>query len=365
MSEYILIFCWLGLMLFVSQIVNTKSKEIVLNRQVYRTNIRYAWIVFLPVIFMVAFRGYVGDTGAYVQAYNEIPNSMENLIAYLPSVNKDKGFTVLSGIIKLIVGSRSELYFLVLAIIQAIALVKLYQKYSTKYLFSIFLFIASTDYVSWMYNGIRQFTAVSIILIATTWMLNKKYISAIVVILLSATIHGSALLMLPFVFIAQGKAWNKKTIFFIVCMLIVVMFVDRFTDILDILLSDTQYTNVVSDWENWNDDGTNVLRVLAYSLPTVFSLIGLPWIRKANDPVINFCVNMSIVSTGFYVLSMFTSGIFIGRLPIYFSLYNYILLPWEIDNIFDRKSATLIQAVAIGCYLLFYFYQMHWSWGII
>lgn len=62
MSEYILIFCWLGLMLFVSQIVNTKSKEIVLNRQVYRTNIRYAWIVFLPVIFMVAFRGYVGDS---------------------------------------------------------------------------------------------------------------------------------------------------------------------------------------------------------------------------------------------------------------------------------------------------------------
>ena len=64
---------------------------------------------------------------------------------------------------------------------------------------------------------------------------------------------------------------------------------------------------------------------------------------------------MSIISTGLYVVSMFTSGIFIGRLPIYFSLYNYILLPWEIENLFTERSKKLVYIGLIGFYLLFYY----------
>ena len=95
----------------------------------------------------------------------------------------------------------------------------------------------------------------------------------------------------------------------------------------------------VNDWTLWEMMESNVFRVLVYSVPTILSLIGLKYIHYENDPVINFCANMSIVSTGLYIISMFTSGIFIGRLPIYASLYNYILLPWEIDHMFTKKSS--------------------------
>ena len=61
-----------------------------------------------------------------------------------------------------------------LASIQAIILVTIYRKYSTNYLLSIFLFIASTDYLSWMFNGVRQFAAVTIIFASTKFMLEKK-----------------------------------------------------------------------------------------------------------------------------------------------------------------------------------------------
>lgn len=47
---------------------------------------------------------------------------------------------------------------------------------------------------------------------------------------------------------------------------------------------------------------------------------------------------MSIVSASIYLVSMFTSGIFIGRLPIYCSLYSYVLLPWEIKHLFNEKT---------------------------
>ena len=81
--------------------------------------------------------------------------------------------------------------------------------------------------------------------------------------------------------------------------------------------------------------------------------------------IIQLLISVRIVSVGFYVVSMFTSGIFIGRVPIYFSLYSYILLPWEIDNMFTKRSAKLVYIIAVGAYLIFYYYQMHFIWAMI
>lgn len=219
--------------------------------------------------------------------------------------------------------------------------------------------------MSWMFNGMRQFLAVSITIACFPFVVKKKYIPAIVGILIASLFHQSALLVIPFIFIVQGKAWNNRTILFIIASIVTVLFVDRFTNILDTLLAETQYQNVVSDWKMAQDDGTNILRVLVYSVPALLSLVGIRYIRYAEDPVINICTNMTIVSMGLYVVSMFTSGLLIGRLPIYFSLYGYILLPWMIQHMFTEKSAVLVKIAMVGSYLVFYIYQMHFAWGLV
>ena len=105
------------------------------------------------------------------------------------------------------------------------------------------------------------------------------------------------------------------------------------------------------------------LRVLVYMIPTLLAVFGLQYIRREDDPVINFAANMSVISSGIYVISMFTSAIMIGRLPIYFSLYNYILLPWEITHIFTRRSARVITWATVGFYLLYNYYQVAIAYG--
>lgn len=55
-----------------------------------------------------------------------------------------------------------RLFSVLLAAFQLLVIVWMFRKYSEDYWFSIFLFIASTDYISWTFNGIRQFTAVVI-----------------------------------------------------------------------------------------------------------------------------------------------------------------------------------------------------------
>lgn len=233
-----------------------------------------------------------------------------------------------------------------------------YSIYSESYCISLFLFIASTDYISWMMNGMRQFLAAALVFACCPLLLRKRYGQATLIILLAATLHASALFALPFVFLTRGKAWNRKTLLFLLLTVLVVLFIDRFTNILELLLQETQYKNVVSDWKGFEDNGTNLLRVLVYAVPTLLSLIGLRFIRAENDPLIDLCVNMSIVSTGIYILSAFTSGIFVGRLPIYFSLYNYILLPWELHHMFSKRSVRILTVMMLIFYLFFYFYGL-------
>lgn len=365
MSKYILIVLWLGAMVLTQMFMELRREENIFGVGEVRTIPILSIIVLIPIVWLVANRGNIMDTYVYLMNFQGLPDSFEDMFSYLPEVKKDKGFFILSTLIKIIFGNNEIIYLLILAIVQAIALGMVYRKYSESYLMSIFLFIVSTDYVSWMCNGIRQFMAVTVIFAVTTLMLKKRYLPIIAVILLASTFHGTAILMVPLIFIAQGTAWNKRTLLFTLLTLLAVTYVDQFTNILDSALYDTQYANVVSDWMAWNDDGTNPIRVLVYSLPTILAMLGRKHIKAENDIVINFCVNMSMISTGLYLISMVTSGIFIGRLPIYASLYNYILLPWEINHFFTPKSAKVVRGIVVIFYLAFYYYQMHFVWWLI
>ena len=144
-----------------------------------------------------------------------------------------------------------------------------------------------------------------------------------------------------------------------------IVFGDNFTNLLDTMLTDTQYTNVVSNWKAGNDDGTNPIRVFVYAIPTLLSIVGIRYIKAEKDPVIDLACNMGILSTMLYCLSTVTSGIFIGRLPIYCSMYaTGILLPWELDNIFTKESSKLVKLGMVVCFLAFYYYQVHLAWGL-
>ncbi len=366
MSQYIFIIIWILGMFLVKALTNVGYSPVyIMGKKEYRVSKGFAVFAFAPVIIMATFRGNIADSYAYRRAFADLPDTFSALAAYIATDVKDKGFYVFSSLIKSVFGNNDIFYFFVIAAIQGLILVYVYRKYSSNYLFSVFLFIASTDYISWMFNGMRQFTAVTILFAATTFMLEKRWWPTIICILLASTMHQSALIMIPIVLIAQGRPWNKKSIFFLVATLVAVVFVDQFTTILDTMMQETQYANMVSDWTSWGDDGTNIIRVLVYAVPTILSVMGYKQIRQANDPVINFCVNMSIVSTGLYIVSMVTSGIFIGRLPIYASLYNYILLPWEIEHIFTKQSSRAVAMLAMLAYIGFYYYQMRITWGLI
>lgn len=365
MSEYVLILLWIGLAAIISKVAGVQRKETVLGVTEYRYNPIWAFLIFLPVIIWVGMRPiYFADTGTYRRIFLNLPATISGIVPYLETVTKDKGFSIFSIILKTIIGDNVTIYFLIISAIQSFCLIRVYRKYSANYMLSIFLFIVSTDYIAWMFNGMRQFIAVTLLFACVDLIIKKKYVPAVIIILLASTIHGTALLMLPMIFVAQGKACNKLTIIFSTGVLVSILFLGQFTSILANLVQDTQYNDIFTNGIWASDDGTNVLRVLVYFVPTIVALWKLPVIREKNDKIINLCVNMSIISSGIYIVSIFTSGIYIGRLPIYFSLYNYILLPWEVKYLFNGNSRKIVLILMIAMYLFFYYYQMHITWRI-
>lgn len=364
-------FWWLLVWVFIGGYVLNyympKETFIVAGKKEEKWKLGPAMALMIPYIIWAGFRNdSFGDTIAYRNAFHMMPITLDDLPAYIETISKDTGFYVFSAFIKILFTNSDVIYFLILATIQITCIVIVLRKYSCDYWLSVFLFIASTEYIGWMHNGIRQFTAVTLIYASTDLWVRKKYIPLLGVILFASTIHGSALLMMPLVFIIQGKAWNKRTVLCIVASIMVLFFVERFTGILDRLLSDTQYMNAVTEWKTGNDDGTNPIRVLICAIPMLLSIIGLRTIKNENHPIINIATNASIVTTGLYLISMVTSGIFMGRLPIYMSLYSLcILLPWEIKNLFKPSSSRVVELSVIAFYIIFFYYQMHFAWGLL
>lgn len=362
-NQYILALIWVGLMALVGKRLRLQRTELVNGRPEVRYSMMFAFVVFFPIIWMAANRGSIGDTYAYVKMFSNMPETIDLIPGYMESVNKDPGFYFFAAFLRAVIGNKTVLFFFLLALIQGGILVFVYRKYSEDYFLSVFLFIASTDYISWMFNGVRQFMAVVLIFAATGLMVHKKMPLAILVILFASLFHQSALIMIPIVLVAQGRAWNIRTLLFLAIIVLAIVYVDRFTSLLDDVLAYTQYENVVSDYTEWKDDGTNPIRVLVYSVPAILSFLGRRQIQYEDNVLINLCTNFSIATTGLYLISMVTSGVFLGRLPIYCSLFNYILLPWEINHLFTRSSTRLVLFCTIIGYLLFYYYSMHVSNG--
>lgn len=327
----------------------------------------FCLLMVLPIILSAAFRTTFGDQG-YKVAFR-LATGTGSFYELIDSINrgvKGSGYYVIQYIGNVLFGNNAEIFFFVIAALQMLALVRLYRKYSFNTWIGIFIFVASTDYLSWMQNGIRQFIAVSIIVFFSDWIFEKKYIRICLVVLVAATVHTSAILMIPIIFIVQGEAFNKKAILAIVATVVLLASLERFIPMLDSILSSTEYSGTITDWRLSNNDGVNVYRVLVYSVPTILSFLCLRFIRKQNDDVINVACNMSLMGSLLYIIGMFTSGIYVGRLPIYCTLYsNGILLPWMLENAFNHNFRRLLVIAMIVFYTIFYYYQTHLIWGIV
>lgn len=75
-------------------------------------------------------------------------------------------------------------------------------------------------------------------------------------------------------------------------------------------------------------------------------------------------MNCGVCTAAIYFLSVFSSGIYVGRLPIYTTLQGYAAVPWIIEHTFTKSSAKVITGGLVLGFLAFFYYQAH-AWGLL
>ncbi len=371
---YLWYYFFLGIMAYM--FIQQKNKVLAGNtdRQVtnpydadenYKAGIIFSILVFLPLIWISGSRGWeigdvYGDTGVYINMYRDAAPSFGEAWNNLDWDSKYPGFDLFMSFFRQF-GVDFQGFFWIVAIIQGLCLVSFYRRYNTNIVIMAFLFFASSDFMSWMMNGMRQFLVVSLLLLAFPLVQKRKFVPFILVVLILYTFHKSVLIAIPLYFASLGKPFNKRTIIILILTLFAILFAGQFTNMMDEGLQDTAYSNMVSEFEG--DNGTNIVRALVYSIPAIIAVLNRGKLNESTPDIINISVNMSLFTSGLYLLSVPISGIYMGRLPIYCSLFNYILLPWELKNFFEEDMYKILNISMFVFYLAFYTYQML-QWGL-
>ncbi|EJT6142694.1 EpsG family protein [Clostridium perfringens] len=340
----------------------SKRVYVDVNRYENRITIAWAFIIFSVLILFIGLRSGVADTSTYIDIFNSYPTDHLGIGESLKSGDRDQGFKLISIFIKVFISEDFHVWLFILATISSIATMIPLAKYSCDFRISIFMFMTSCSF-TWLLNGMRQYLVVSILFGCTILILKNKTILYILIVMLLSTLHGTALIVIPIYFIVRGKAWNKGMYLFLIFIVLAIIFKNQFVEVMNFILEDTSYGEGISVLAQ-TDDGANIIRIIVEAIPTIIAFIYRKKIKDIATPIINLSINMSVVATGFFIISKIAkSGIMLGRLPIYFSLYNLILLPWLIHNVFNKKEKRIVLYFFTVFYLIFFYYQMNIAWG--
>ena len=360
-------YLWISLILWAIFCERLCPKKVFRNSRTgeisYRTSAIQAVLTFAPLIFFIGLRDQGADTSAYIKGFNDYPTGWDGLMSVIHENAKGVGFKIFGVLIKTYISQDFHVYLFIIAFISGTAIGFALWKYSDYFLLSFILFILSGTY-TWMVNGIRQFMAVSIAFAAIGVLLSGKKLIYLCLILLLCSIHVSAIVLIPAIFSVTGRPWNKRTVLLLIASLIAMLFASRFVDVIDAMVESTNYENITSTFIN--DDGVNPLRVLVSAVPVIIAYLERKNLDRLATQKINMFINMSIIGLGINLIGMATSGIIIGRLPIYFTIYDLILLPWLTRRIAGQNRGPVTVAMLLS-YLAFFYLQgrMYYSSDIL
>lgn len=323
----------------------------------YRLTHKIPWIYAILsmgyIIFWAGVRTGYMDTANYILTFDVTDTGKTAFFNAIEDEGKGPGWNCLMVAFKSLISTNSQNWLFFIALASGIPIMLTLRNKSCNYLYSVFIFIAGITFI-WMFNGIRQFLAAAIAFGACSWLVDRKLIGFIGITLLCATIHSTALLLLPAYFIVNDKVLGWKIFLFTIFIAIVALMIAPIMEMMEEAMANTVYSGNMEEARNLEDDGVSPYRVMLEAIPVILSFIKRKEIELANNKLIIIAVNMSMISLGIYFVGMFSSGVMIGRLPIYFSMYNLILLPYLFSYIYSRQKIAAYAGYSI-LMLAFYF----------
>lgn len=305
--------------------------------------------VMAAVITVAGLQNNIGDTVYYIHSYNITQFNLETV-----KFEGDFGFNLFQMLLQMI-SLDPQLLIFSTAFITHMLIISVFYRYAKLFEVSMYVFITSGLFTVSM-NGIRQFLAAAIIFTATKFLIEGHFKKYAVVVLLAATIHTSALILLPNYFIVRRKAWSKLTMLLIALTALLIVAYNEFSSLLFSTIENSQYGH----YKDFMEGGSSWTRVLVYSAPLVVAYFGRHKLRQLC-PGSDVIVNMTMLNA--LVVLVATQNWIFARFSIYFGLYSVILFSWLV-LLFRKKDQKLVYYGLLILYFIYFYYEHVISLGI-
>ncbi|GKU75842.1 EpsG family protein [Paenibacillus sp. L3-i20] len=301
-----------------------------------------AGLAAVTLVLVSGLRNNIGDTYFYMHGYE-----VDKMTWELVFERKEIGFSILQMILQKIT-SDPQILLVTTAVVTNILIVSVLYKYSRMLEISLFVYITSGAFIVSM-NGLRQFLAAAIVFAGTKFLLEGRWKPYMLLVLFASLFHQTALIMVPIYFVARYKAWTRATMIYLSIAIMIVLGYNYFSDLLFAAIADTNY----GYYQNFQEGGSNFIRVLVSITPLVIAYIGRERLRELF-PNSDIFVNLSILSAILMIIS--TQNWIFARLTIYFNLYQLVLIGWVI-KLFREKDQRLVYLVMVSLFVFYFFYE--------
>ncbi len=324
----------------IGTIINNIGKE----KKESKPNKTCLYIIIVILIIISGFRNlsYIrGDEFNYRHTFDRIVILKQKVI----DKDTDIGFWFLNYILTLFTKNNQALIW-ICAIITNFLIVKNLYKYSNYFNFTLFLYITLGIYLG-SFNIMRQYLAAAILFQGINYVIDKKMFKYIICVLIAASFHFSALIMLPMYWIVHIK--NKKKLYFIISIIGIIFFI-AFSPIIGKL--GVLFNKLLSYQEQYESRElrVSVIRILVIVLP-IFLMITQYKKIISKDPKLEIMFVYSFINMIFMLCSY--KYLYISRLYPYFGLYDIILIPELIYLIKNQKNRIIILLIIYILYFTF------------
>lgn len=320
-------------------------------------------IAMIPLIFIIGMRTEIADTSIYISGFND--HSDISMKAFFKSLvnfaEKDPWFSSLKIIVKRIY-PNANFFFTVIATMQVLFICITVGRYSAMPGVSLFLLIASTE-IAYMFNGMRQFIAVTMLFAGYKLLVNKKYIPYILLIAIAAQFHGTAYVMIIGLLFSFVKPWSKPMYFIIAGLTVTMVFIEPVLSGMQIFFEDSNYRKEMAAL--LNSEGVNIIRAFVALVPCVLGFFFRK--NKALFSKREYAVafNMSVLNAVFFIAASIVGGNLMARFAEYFTIYQLLTYPALFKCCFREGKERNIIVLAFGVlYCIWFWYQMDVNWGI-
>jgi transmembrane protein EpsG len=281
------------------------------------------------------------DTYAYKMYFDSIGGSRWSSlwdsfinILFKGAAGKDPGYSLFEKLVSSFTANY-QVYLIIIALIFTVPLGIWIYRNSAEPLMS-FLIYSSLFYAFFAITGLRQTIATAfVVLIGYKFIKEKKFWAFLALVLVSATIHKSALCFLPFYFIANIKI--SKRYIFIVSAIVAAMFIfkNQAMSLLGSILGYEQYTDQFEGAGTWTFTALLVILFLVtiWKYKTIIE----------NNEQASHYMNALFIALAFTPLTFVDPNAM--RVVQYYSIFIMLLVP-EIIKTFGKREKVFVYYLA-------------------